>query len=282
MLGVIYTNMQSNDQSTQTPSADYRDAVIVSNLRLSDRCTELEKELHKREGEIAHITSQQYSGCWEMAQLQEINERLRERLKVAGGPDAVMDELMELKELVATMKRNNAKLAQDMIAVDTENRRLTNELLVEKLAGCGQGQKLAEETAAKKVLGVVDKVMLNGKCVYDKDEYGVEVVYDKDTPQESKVKRVVKKRVLKPVVKKEPDETKEEISAVGVAKSPGEECGKCDKSGWWGMKNTELVEECTRLGIKGVKKLPKKGIVERLLAHHNGGAGDGKGNVVGL
>jgi len=238
VLGVIYTNMQSNDQNTQTPSADYRDAVIVSNIRLSDRCTDLEKALHKREEEIAHITSQHI----------EI--------------DAVMDELMELKELVCTMRRTNTKLRQDMMAVDTENRRLKNELLVEKLAGCGQGQKLAEETAAK-----------------------MEGVYDKDAPEphakESKVKRVVKKRVLKPVVK-EPNETKEEISAVGVAKSPGEECGKCDKLGWWGMKNSELVKECTRLGIKGVKKLPKKGIVERLLAHHNGGAGDGKGNVVGL
>jgi len=211
----IYTMPTKNRNNTTPPPTQYRDAVIESNLRLSDRCSELEKALQKIESEKnADACEHEHN----IAILQDEKERL------------IRHATMRAAEMV--------RLQAKVVAMEAD-------------------------------INVYDKNTINAVIVGQTQA-------EPPSDAEHAVSMSVKKNVKKRVVKKAMGSQEVEVKSLGA------ECGKCDKTGWESMKNTELIEECTRLGIKGVKKLPKKGIVERLLAHYNGGGGDGKGNVVGL
>ena len=96
-----------------------------------------------------------------------------------------------------------------------------------------------------------------------------EIVYDADLPKD--VKKVVKKRApKKPVVKE-----MTLVNSVDVPPVVKEECPcpclATDESKYAAMKKPELVEHATSLGIKGIKKLTRSGIIEAIAKHENGG-----------
>ena len=185
----------------------------------------------------------------------------------------------QLEKQIETMKLNSATICKEMIEAKAEIRRLYDWGIPPPSRP--KVNKMPKDVEDAKVAAMESDI----KRVYNK-EVNAEIVgqtqAELPSDAEHAVSMSVKKDVKKRVVKKAMGGQEVEVLEYSVAKSPGVECGKCDKAGWESMKNTELIEECTRLGIKGVKKLPKKGIVERLLAHYNGGGGDGKGNVIGL
>lgn len=279
MVGVIYiyTMPTKNRNNTTPPTPQYRDAVIESNLRLSDRCGELEKALQKIESEKnADACEHEH----EIAILKEDKKRMIAHSTVRAAEMVRLQQSVEqLEKQIETMKLNSATICKEMIEAKAEIRRLYDWGIPPPSRP--KVNKMPKDVEDAKVAAMESDI----KLVYNK-EVNAEIVgqtqAELPSDAEHAVSMSVKKDVKKRVVKKAMGGQEVEVLEYSVAKSPGVECGKCDKAGWESMKNTELIEECTRLGIKGVKKLPKKGIVERLLAHYNGGGGDGKGNVIGL
>ena len=103
-----------------------------------------------------------------------------------------------------------------------------------------------------------------------KETDAVEVVYDADLPVD--VKKVVKKRAPKKKVVKE----MKLVDSVDDGVVPPVVKDKCpclatDESKYAHMKKPELIDHAMSLGLKGIKKLTRSGIIEAIAKHENGG-----------
>ena len=101
-----------------------------------------------------------------------------------------------------------------------------------------------------------------------KETDAVEVVYDADLPVD--VKKVVKKRAPKKKVVKEMVLV-DSVDAVPPVVKDECPCVATDMSKYSHMKKPELIALAVSLGLKGVKKLTRSGIIEAIAKHENGG-----------
>ena len=124
MVGVIYiyTMPTKNRNNTTPPTPQYRDAVIESNLRLSDRCGELEKALQKIESEKnADACEHEH----EIAILKEDKKRMIAHSTVRAAEMVRLQQSVEqLEKQIETMKLNSATICKEMIEAKAEIRRL--------------------------------------------------------------------------------------------------------------------------------------------------------------
>lgn len=103
-----------------------------------------------------------------------------------------------------------------------------------------------------------------------KETDAVEVVYDADLPVD--VKKVVKKRAPKKKVVKEM-KLVDSVDDGVVPPVVKDECPclATDESKYAHMKKPELIDHAMSLGLKGIKKLTRSGIIEAIAKHENGG-----------
>ena len=103
-----------------------------------------------------------------------------------------------------------------------------------------------------------------------KETDAVEVVYDADLPVD--VKKVVKKRAPKKKVVKEVVlvDSVDAVPPVVKDECPCP-CLATDESKYAHMKKPELIDHAMSLGLKGIKKLTRSGIIEAIAKAQNGG-----------
>ena len=169
--------------------------------------------------------------------------------------DKILQENTRLAERAHDVERISAVVKAENVIVKTENTTFKSENATLKKQICD----LKKELIRIELLGA-DLV---------KETDMIEIVYDADLPKD--VKKVVKKRApKKPVVKE-----MTLVNSVDVPPVVKEECPcpclATDESKYAAMKKPELVEHATSLGIKGIKKLTRSGIIEAIAKHENGG-----------
>ena len=155
--------------------------------------------------------------------------------------DKIVQENTRLTELAHDVQRISADLKSENVTLKQQICDLKKELIRKELVNAD----LAKETDM------------------------IEIVYDADLPKD--VKKIVKKRApKKPVVKE-----MKLVNSVDVPPVVKEECPcpcvATDESKYAAMKKPELVEYATGLGLKGIKKLTRSGIIEAIAKHENGG-----------
>jgi len=106
----------------------------------------------------------------------------------------------------------------------------------------------------------------------EKETDVVEVVYDADLPVNI-IKKVVKKRAPKKKVVKEMKlvDSVDAVPPVVVKDECPCPCLATDESKYAAMKKPELIDHAMSLGLKGIKKLTRSGIIEAIAKHENGG-----------
>ena len=115
---------------------------------------------------------------------------------------------------------------------------------------------------------LIRKELVNADLAKETDM--IEIVYDADLPAD--VKKIVKKRApKKPVVKEMKLVDSVDVPAPVVKEECPCPCVATDESKYAAMKKPELVEYATGLGLKGIKKLTRSGIIEAIAKHENGG-----------
>jgi len=275
VVGVIYkmpfktkntfSQYPSSNRKAQDAAPNYRDAVIESNVRLSDRCAELEKELNtikstfdallceeraSYQNDIDEASRLRSCALMEVTELQEENAVLKAQL-LDGKKESKIELIYDATEEVIPSSWIENKTP---LVVPLKKKRVVKRL-----------KKTVEEVVAPKAEPKVEpKAEPKEGCPWEEPK----AESKKDAVWMAVARAALADNLLAPVVAPEPAvETKA--------------CGVCDEIGWNTMKNTELIEQCTKLGIKGVKKIPKAKIIERLMIHYNG-TGDGSGNIVGL
>lgn len=102
----------------------------------------------------------------------------------------------------------------------------------------------------------------------EKETDAIEVVYDADLPVD--VKKVVKKRAPKKKVVKEMVLV-DSVDAVPPVVKDECPCVATDVNKYAHMKKPELIDFATSLGLKGIKKLTRSGIIEAIAKAQNGG-----------
>ena len=162
--------------------------------------------------------------------------------------DKIVQENTRLTELAHDVQRISAVVKADNVSLKAENTTFKKQI-----------------SDLKKEL--IRKELVNADLAKETDM--IEIVYDADLPKD--VKKVVKKRApKKPVVKE-----MTLVNSVDVPPVVKEECPcpclATDESKYAAMKKPELVEHATSLGIKGIKKLTRSGIIEAIAKHQNGG-----------
>ncbi len=268
---------------------------------LEEKCSaeryDAEKANKRRDEMAAEVYRARIENRDVLAKLEKSKHRV---LCLEGWCKQLEHENKSLEDDVGAHSRARSALEDRLSKIQRENDAMMDRLTKRKNFGFDQLEQ--ENEALKKQLD-------------DKEESKIEVIYDatddaipsswienKSPPvAPPKKKRVVRaKKLVTKGVAESKEESKEELLkdavymaiAQGVLAAAKEEvapepavetkaCGVCDEIGWNTMKNTELIDECTKLGIKGVKKIPKAKIIARLMMHYNG-TGDGSGNIVGL
>ena len=158
-----------------------------------------------------------------------------------------------------------------------ENTRLTERAHdVERISAVVNTENVtlkAENDVLKKQICDLKKELIRVELVkadLAKESDMIEIVYDADLPKD--VKKVVKKRAPKKKVVKE---MKLVDSVDGVPPVVKEKCPcpclATDESKYAAMKKPELIDHAMSLGLKGIKKLTRSGIIEAIAKHENGG-----------
>ena len=154
--------------------------------------------------------------------------------------DKIVQENTRLTELVHDVQRISADVKSENVSLKAENAVLKKELIRIELLH----HDLAKETDM------------------------IEITYDADLPKDVKkvVKRAPKKKVVKDLVL---------VDSVDVPAPVKEKCPcpcvATDEGDYSKFKKPELIEHATSLGLKGVKKLTRSGIIEAIAKHQNGG-----------
>ena len=155
--------------------------------------------------------------------------------------DKIVQENTRLTELVHDVQRISADVKSENVSLKAENAVLKKELI---------RIELLHHDLVKKT----DKI---------------EIIYDADLPKDV-IKKVVKRAPKKkPIVKDLVLVDSVDVPAPLVKdKCP---CVATDESDYSKFKKPELIEHATSLGLKGVKKLTRSGIIEAIAKHQNGG-----------
>jgi hypothetical protein len=104
-----------------------------------------------------------------------------------------------------------------------------------------------------------------------KETDAVEVVYDADLPVDVIKKKVVKRAPKKKVVKEMKLVDSVDDGVVPPVVKDECPCLATDESKYAHMKKPELIDHAMSLGLKGIKKLTRSGIIEAIAKHENGG-----------
>ena len=163
--------------------------------------------------------------------------------------DKIVQENTRLTERAHDVERISAVVNADNVSLKAENVTLKKQI-------CDLKKELIRVELVKNDLATETDM--------------IEIVYDADVPKD--VKKVVKKRApKKPVVK----EMTLVDSVDGVPPVVKETCPcpclATDESKYAHMKKPELIDHATSLGLKGIKKLTRSGIIEAIAKHENGG-----------
>ena len=155
--------------------------------------------------------------------------------------DKIVQENTRLTELAHDVQRISAEVKAENVSLKVENAVLKKELI---------RIELLHHDLVKKT----DKI---------------EIIYDADLPKDVKkvVKRAPKKKsIVKDLVL---------VDSVDVPAPVKEKCPcpcvATDEGDYSKFKKPELIEHATSLGLKGVKKLTRSGIIEAIAKHQNGG-----------
>ena len=241
-----FSQYPSSNRKAQDAAPNYRDAVIESNVRLSDRCAELEKELNTIKSTFDALMCEEHASY-----KNDIDEASRLR-------SCALMEVTELQEENAVLKAqllDGKKESKIELIYDATEEVIPSSWIENKTPPVAPPKK-------KRIVRVKKLVKSKEGCPWEE-------------PKAEPKKELLMMAIAQGVLAAAKDVVAPELAVETKA------CGVCDEIGWNTMKNTELIEQCTKLGIKGVKKIPKAKIIERLMIHYNG-TGDGSGNIVGL
>lgn len=162
--------------------------------------------------------------------------------------DKIVQENTRLTERAHDVERISAVVNADNVSLKAENVTLKKQI-------CDLKKELI-------------RIELLGADLVKKTDM-IEIVYDADLPQD--VKKVVKKPPKKkPVVKEMTLVDSVDVPAVVKEECPCP-CVATDEGAYSKMKKTQLVEHATSLGLRGIKKLTRSGIIEAIAKHDNGG-----------
>ena len=163
--------------------------------------------------------------------------------------DKIVQENTRLTERAHDVERISAVVNADNVSLKAENVTLKKQI-------CDLKKELIRVELVKNDLATETDM--------------IEIVYDADLPQD--VKKIVKKppkkkKVVKDVVLVD---SVDAVPPVVKEKCPCP-CVATDESAYSKMKKPELIEHATSLGLKGIKKLTRSGIIEAIAKHENGG-----------
>ena len=163
--------------------------------------------------------------------------------------DKIVQENTRLTERAHDVERISAVVNADNVSLKAENVTLKKQI-------CDLKKEL------------IRKELVNADLAKETDM--IEIVYDADLPED--VKKIVKKRApkKKPVVKEMTLVNSVDVPAVVKEECPCP-CLATDESKYAAMKKPDLVAYATGIGLKGVKKLTRSGIIEAIAKHQNGG-----------
>ena len=163
--------------------------------------------------------------------------------------DKIVQENTRLTELTHDVQRISAIVKADNVSLKAENATFKKQI-------CDLKKELIRVELVKADLA--------------KENDMIQIVYDADVPDvPADVKPVVKRAPKKKPVK----EMKLVDSVDGVPPVVKEKCPclATDESKYAHMKKPELIDHATSLGLKGVKKLTRSGIIEAIVKAQNGG-----------
>jgi len=163
--------------------------------------------------------------------------------------DKIVQENTRLTERAHDVERISAVVNADNVSLKAENVTLKKQI-------CDLKKELIRVELVKNDLATETDM--------------IEIVYDADVPAVPvDVKKVVKRAPKKKPVK----EMKLVDSVDGVPPVVKEKCPclATDESKYAHMKKPELIDHATSLGLKGVKKLTRSGIIEAIVKAQNGG-----------
>ena len=164
--------------------------------------------------------------------------------------DKIVQENTRLTELTHDVQRISAVVKADNVSLKAENATFKKQI-------CDLKKELIRVELVKADLA--------------KETDMIQIVYDADVPAVPvDVKKVVKRAPKKPVVKE-----MKLVDSVDVPPFVKEECPcpclATDESAYIKFKKPELIEYATGIGLKGIKKLTRSGIIEAIAKHQNGG-----------
>ena len=167
--------------------------------------------------------------------------------------DKIVQENTRLTQHAHDVERISAVVKADNVSIKAENVSIKAENDVLKKQICDLKKELIRVELVKADLA--------------KESDMIEIVYDADLPKDIKkiVKRAPKK---KPVKEMKLVDSVDAVPPVVKEKCP---CVATDESKYAAMKKPELIDHATSLGLKGVKKLTRSGIIEAIAKHENGG-----------
>ena len=168
--------------------------------------------------------------------------------------DKIVQENTRLTQHAHDVERISAVVKADNVSIKAENVSIKAENDVLKKQICDLKKELIRVELVKADLA--------------KESDMIEIVYDADLPKD--IKKVVKKRAPKKPVVKEMTlvDSVDAVPPVVKEKCP---CVATDESKYAAMKKPELIDHATSLGLKGVKKLTRSGIIEAIAKAQNGG-----------
>ena len=165
--------------------------------------------------------------------------------------DKIVQENTRLTELTHDVQRISAVVKADNVSLKAENATFKKQI-------CDLKKELIRVELVKADLA--------------KETDMIQIVYDADVPAvPADVKPVVKRAPKKKPVVKEMTL----VNSVDVPPVVKEECPcpcvATDESAYIKFKKPELIEYATGIGLKGIKKLTRSGIIEAIAKHENGG-----------
>ena len=163
--------------------------------------------------------------------------------------DKIVQENTRLTELTHDVQRISAIVKADNVSLKAENATFKKQI-------CDLKKELIRVELVKADLA--------------KETDMIQIVYDADVPAvPADVKPVVKRAPKKkPVVKEMTLVNSVDVPPVVKEKCP---CVATDEGDYIKMKKPELIDHATSLGLKGIKKLTRSGIIEAIAKHQNGG-----------
>ena len=166
--------------------------------------------------------------------------------------DKIVQENTRLTELAHDVQRISAVVKADNVSLKAENATFKKQI-------CDLKKELIRVELVKADLA--------------KETDMIQIVYDADVPAvPADVKPVVKRAPKKkPVKEMTLVDSVDGVPAPVVKEECPCPCVATDESAYIKFKKPELIEYATGIGLKGIKKLTRSGIIEAIAKHENGG-----------